>query len=753
LYIHLLVTGLFLLVISFNSAFAQQDVTLRVLVNSKEKGTPVVGAQVMLLNYNAEGKAGKIQYGGVTNNDGLYEFSNVDPGHYQLKVTFIGYKTFTEPITIQKGRRIIEKVKLATDVAQLNEIVVQSERKVTTGEAGITKINSGDLGHIPTPGTGGDLASYLQTLPGVVSSGDRGGSLHIRGGTPTQNKVLVDNLPIIKPFHISSLFSAFPEKSIKTVDLYAGGFGSKYLGATSAVIDVNLRPGNMREFEGSAAVSPYMVSVQMEGPVEEDHQSLMFMGRKSVINQTAPIFSGEQGAINFYDATVRYSYQGNNYTCNVTGIQTFDRGQINPNRELGLSWRNTAIGARCLGYDEIYKHPVELTIGYSNYQNGESTQDKTERSSGRTQVFAKVNHKQDIWGIPINYGFGFNYSVYSAVLAERFTDLKSFHDENPIFKLHISSVWEPNDYLSIQTGLGSQSIIQLAPTIEPRLRIAIRPDGTNKQKISIAAGRYYQMMSGLMDQRDAGTVFTVFKPNLGKANPQEALHGILGYQQYIGNYFKANVEGYIKDYKNISVSKWTPVATLNTKTALADGLAYGFDVRLEYQKNPMYFYLGYGWSKVKYEASTDDLGAWIDEPVFSYYPAYDQRHKLNAVASYRFAGFTASANWELSSGKPYTRIFGFDLSLNVPWEQPLNNSGTAKIFYSRPYNERLPMYHRLDISLERSFQLSPQLSLNAKVGIINAYNRENIFYFDVSSLQRVNQMPRMPYVSIQTQFN
>lgn len=749
----MLVTGLFLMICSPLSVFAQQKATLRVLVNSEEKGTPVVGAQVMLLNYNAKGKAEKIQYGGVTNNDGLHEFGGVRPGHYQLKVSFLGYKTFTKPITLQPGKLVIKKVSLANSVSRLDEIVVQSKRKVTTGEAGVNKISSEDLGHIPTPGSGGDLASYIQTLPGVVTTGDRGGNFHIRGGTPTQNKVLVDNLPITKPFHISSLFSAFPQSSIKNVDLYAGGFSARYLGSTSAIIDVNLKPGNMRSFEGKVSVSSYLTSIEVEGPVVKDHQSFMLMGRKSVINQTNSFFPGDEGGINFYDATARYSYQGNNYTCNVTGIHTFDEGQINPNRNLTLSWTNTAIGARCLGYDDVYKHPIELTIGYSNYRNSERTLNTTERTAGRSQLFARLRHKQDVFNIPVHYGFGLNFSTYSATLAERFTSVESFNEENPIFTVFVSTEWDPNNYFSVMPSVGSQASLLTRPTFEPRLRLAYQPDGTDKQELSLAVGKYYQLFSGITDQRDAGTAFTVLKPNTGKQDMQRAIHGILGYQRNIGRSFSANVEGYFKDFKGISVAKWTPVAKVNTKTALADGLAYGFDVRLEFHRNPVYFFLGYGWSYVKYEASSDDLGAWINEPIFSYHPAYDQRHKLNTVASYRFAGFTATASWEFSSGQPYTQIYGFDLGLNIPTESPLKNAGTARIFYDRPYGKRLPVYHRLDLALARSFKLSPELRMDVKLGVINVYNRKNIFYFDVSALQRVNQLPRMPYLSIRTHIN
>ena len=51
--------------------------------------------------------------------------------------------------------------------------------------------------------------SKLGNLPGVVFSGDQGGQLYIRGGSPIMNKVMMDGLTIYNPFHSIGLFSVF----------------------------------------------------------------------------------------------------------------------------------------------------------------------------------------------------------------------------------------------------------------------------------------------------------------------------------------------------------------------------------------------------------------------------------------------------------------------------------------------------------------------------------------------------------------
>lgn len=748
----LILSSIFVFGIVLNS-FAQNQAKFRVLVVSAEDGTPVAGANVLLLDpEDAKGGKLNIHYAGATDTDGFYEFRQVKPGIYSLRVSFVGHQHYQKMITLKGGETHLEQIILQVNIEQMDELVVEAQQQGISGEAGLQQVSSVDLGRIPTPGAGGDLASYIQTLPGVVSTGDRGGDLYIRGGTPAQNKVLVDNLPLYKPFHISNLFSAFPQETVENIDIYAGGFGAEYLGATSAIVDVSLRPGNMKDHTGSGAVSPQLVSFHLEGPLEENRESYLVMARKSTIKYTDQYLSTEEVPIDFYDVVARYSYQSADFYCNVTGLRTFDEGEINPGRDIMLRWTNTAFGARCRGFDEQYNHPIEVTAGYTGFHNSEASPDRQERSSGINQFYLKINHKEEFLGLPVDYGFGLKYRKVTAKLAEQFTDFESFSNIGLIPHFYVGTTLNFKDHLTIKPSFGSQATLGTSPTLEPRIRMTYRPDGSYDQEFSLAAGRYSQELNGISDERDAGTVFTVWRPIDIADGIQTALHGIFGYKQRISEYLSTNIEGYVKKHRNIPVSKWTPEASLQIETGLANGLTYGFDIRLELNSNPFYLYLGYGWSEVTYEAATDDLGAWLEEPVFKYHPAHDQRHKFNSVATYRFGKFNTSISWELGSGKPYTQIYGIDLGLNVPFEDPLQNPGTARTLYDRPYGERLPYVHRLDFSVERSFELSSDNSMDVKVGCINTYNRDNIFYYDLNSLERVNQTPVLPYFSVRTTF-
>ena len=621
---------------------AQSSTLFRAVVLSEEDGNPLTGSNVVLYS-NVNGTE-EIKYC-VTDTDGFCEIRNLTPGReYQLQISFLGFQTYEELITLQSGERKILQIALKVSIQDIDDVNIIEAPYITTGEAGVRRISNVDIMRVPSPGTDGDLASYLQTVPGVITSGDRGGDLYIRGGAPDQNLFLIDNIPVFKPIHISNLFSAFPGNSIQNVNMFAGGFGADYSGATSAVIDISLKNGNIREHKSSAAISPYLLSLQTEGPVIKDRHSYFFSGRHSVIKSFGPYLSGENIPLEFYDIMGKYSIRENNISCSFTALHTYDTGEIVPDRDTMHSWSNTAVGGRCFGYAEYFDHPFEVTAGYSNYQNTEGNTEKAEIKSAYYQFVMNLDLQESISDQQVNYGLGFKFPLYKTKLDQRFKRVKSFKIDNAIFNFYSILEWKLSDRLVLQPGFVSQYSLVQPVTFEPRLRASFIPDKNRKHELSIAVGKYVQFMSGISDGRDVGTVFIVLKPTEQRDVPQEALHGILSYK-FDWRDFNLHVESFVKDHKNITVAKWNPEVGLETETTLANGFTYGFDARLEFERNRFYSAIGYGYSKVEYSAQSGDLGAWIKEPVFSYSPAHDQRHKLNSVFSYSFSGFTANARW------------------------------------------------------------------------------------------------------------
>jgi hypothetical protein len=749
------VTCLFLLTGYNSDLFAQDnEATLRLIVVYEDEGTTVVGANVLLTEPD-----GDTLFTGVTNEHGYHEFHRIPADTYEIHVSFIGYNTFRDLITLQPDETIIFRPELVRSTEELDEVVVGISRTLHR-EAGRRTVTSGDLRRIPAPGPGGDLTMYLQTMPSVVTTGDRGGELHIRGGTPAQNQVLVDNLPIVKPFHISNLFSAFPQEIISSVDMYAGGFGAQYTGATSSILDINLRQGNMRYYEGEASLSPYMGSARIEGPLSTDQSSFFFMARHSAIRESGPVLTGEDIPMVFYDMIARVSVDWTGIVCNLTGIYTSDEGRINPVRDLVLGWSNRTAGLRCLGIDERRDHAIDMTIGYSGYSSSETGIDDIGRSSSVNIGFMRFDNSLDLFRLPFDYGVKLEFRHYSAQLDEPYPELtgtgqryenldSSLDDLTVTISSYVTLDYQLAENLRVHPGIASQLPLSYSnPTIEPRLRAVWNPDSRSERQISLSAGRYFQSFEAITDERDAGTSFYVYKPVHTRDPLPESLHGILSYQQMVRRDIAFTIEGYGKRHRNIPVAQWTrePGNTLNT--ALATGLSYGFDTQIEWDTRRLYMSAAYGMSDVTYEASAADLVAWLDRPVFNYNPSHHRKHQFNFIASYEIAGFTAGLSWQYSSGNPFTKIYALDLVLNVPNQNPVQNQGRAVTLYAEPYNDRIPAFHRLDVSIERTFHVSGGLQIDLEAGAINAYNNMNIFYYDVNTMQQVNQMPFLPYASV-----
>jgi hypothetical protein len=155
---------------------------------------------------------------------------------------------------------------------------------------------------------------------------------------------------------------------------------------------------------------------------------------------------------------------------------------------------------------------------------------------------------------------------------------------------------------------------------------------------------------------------------------------------------------------------------------------------------------------MEYRSAQESFGVWFGEPIQRYHPPHDRRHQANALASFERGPYAFAARWELASGFPFTRPLGFDEWFDFRSSLPnvVGQYGQTRLYLDRPYNGRLPPTHRLDISAERSLNIrSHRLELHA--GVINLYDQNNMFYYDIFSDRRIDQLPFAPYFSVRIQ--
>ncbi len=233
---------------------------------------------------------------------------------------------------------------------------------------------------------------------------------------------------------------------------------------------------------------------------------------------------------------------------------------------------------------------------------------------------------------------------------------------------------------------------------------------------------------------------------------QRAVHAILGYRTTPTSWLELSVEGFYKRLSNLFIAEWTAFPRFTTQLQPATGRSFGFDVRLEVRRPNLYGYVNYGFSSTEYEAEQATLLLWYGQETLSFRPPHDRRHQVNALLSGTLFDFELSARWAFGSGLPFSRAIGFDgFSLIDDITGAVRVPGFRRVIYEHPFNGRLPTYHRLDVSVERTFPMG-NVDLTVQGSVINLYDRRNLFYLDVFTLRRVDQLPLMPSFGIKVEF-
>lgn len=729
---------------------AGQRATLRGFITDASDGQPLQGVHVVLQ------QAGQIVVGSVTDKDGFYALSRVRPGRYTLHVSFIGYDTHEETLRLGGGEIRLHNLRMSPRQTELDEVVVESER-----EAGVARVTAGqmiarpaDIDRIPTPDVSGDLAMYLTSIPGIVTIGDRGGQLFVRGGEPWQNLVLLDGMLVYQPFHILGFFSSFPADAVNRVDVYAGGFGGRFGGRISSVIDVAARIGNKRHFTGAVSVAPFVSGVQVEGPLIRDRLSLMVSARRSVIRDGAERLVRDPLPFRFGDFMAKlHATVNRNNQLSFTALRTYDGGDIG--KDVGgkppesVRWNNEAYGLRYLISPNNFPLLAEFLINASRLRTDFGPSGAPTRNSEVGRVSAEANVTYFAGDVEVNWGLFARTLKMESNLGGVFQNVVLQEE----FVTEVGMYLEPD--VTVRKGLRIRPGVRLHgfPSkgrgfFEPRLRVVWN---RGVHQVSGAFGIYHQEVVGLNDRRDAASVFTAWAATPFARVPR-ATHILLGYQVRPTRWLDLSVEGYYKDLAHLFVPEWTAFPRFTTRLQPADGTVKGLDLRMEVRRGPFYGSLTYGLSSVRYAARQPSLQVWYGVNAFHFRPPHDRRHQLNALGSLRLGPYDVSLRWQFGSGLPFNRAIGFDgFVLFSGAVDVFSTPGSRRVIYERPFNGVLPTYHRLDVSVERTFSLR-NADLTVQGSVINVYDRRNLFFLDVFTLRRVDQLPIIPSFGVKVVF-
>ena len=689
-------------------AFSQvsaQPARVSGFVTDATSGSPLAGATVALFNLEDEEAAIVPAYGTVTTADGLFLLNRIDPGSYALRLSFVGFQPHVDSLLLQPGQTYALRVALRPGVTQGDELLVESERigGATNITAGYQEILPEDLKRVPSPDLSADLTSYLTTLPGVVSTGDRGGQLFVRGGEPTQNLTTLDQIYLFQPFHVLGFYSAFPADLIDRVRFYAGGYGARYAGRLSSVMDVAARPGNNQRFAGMASVSPFTGSLRLEGPIIPGKASVIGMARQSLLHRTDEALYGQRLPFRFGDAFAKIQATPTpRGTFSATALHTSDRGlltsEINDAEAQEVTWTNTGIGGRWLLLPRFLPVVTDVTLSHARHEMRQSTSSDTSRT---TRI---SNTRITLDATFFNEGTATWSAGWEAVLGRSENDLNGLFQNLEAAEYSILAFGlyaEPElrwRGLRLQPGVRVNWYnVRFDPYVEPRLRLSWE---RGLHHFSGAVGVYHQQVIGLSDRRDAASVFTAWintprqddrrrdelSDEVLRGRLGQAWHAIVGYRSSPSPWLSYAVESFYKRTTNLFVGAWTALPRLTTRLQPAIGRSFGFEARLELRRRPVYAYATYGFSNTEYAGVGRAIPIWYGTEKLRYRPGHDRRHQVNVLASSTWRGFSFSARWAFGSGLPYTRPLAFDgfaLVDDVRRAEDLEHS--RRVIYERPF--------------------------------------------------------------------
>ena len=748
-------------------AFAQTG-AVRGNVYDKETTQPVSFATVKLQG---------VSLGAATDINGFFTISNVPVGSYKLEINFLGYETIIQDIEIKKGEIVFQNVYLTEGGSKLEEITISGRKEQAKSEVQISKLSvtPQQIRSLPSAGGQADIAQYLTVLPGVVFTGDQGGQLYIRGGSPVQNRILLDGMTLYNPFHSIGFFSVFETELIRNVDVLTGGFNADYGGRISAVVDVKTREGNRKRLSGLVSGSPFQAKAIIEGPIvplkADGGSSISFVltGKKSLIDQTDKIFyknistapDGTAGIpFNYGDMYGKLSLlTGNGTKMNLFGFNYTDQANYNI---ADYEWTSNGGGMDFTLVPTNSNTIVNGVFTFSGYDSKIQESDGKPRSSGVSGYYAALNFTNFARNSELKYGFELNGFGTDF----QFVNGRGFNFTQKTYTTEVNGFlrWKRKfGPLVIEPGFRLQ-YYQSLNDVSPEPRFGMKYNITDKLRFKAAGGFYSQNLLSTINERDIVNLFvgflsgpgeTLYEPGTNdetSSRLQKSIHGVAGFEIDLADNFNVNVEGYYKDFTQLISLNRNKVLVTDGDYFVETGKAYGADVSFKYEAKRFYLWGAYSLGYVtRYDGEQE------------YPPVFDRRHNMNLVGTYQLGknrNWELGVRWNLGSGFPFTQTQGFYNNVNFSSGigtdvyggngQDINDLGI--IYADKRNGGRLPYYHRMDISLKREFKLSKHGKLEVTASATNVYDRPNIFYFDRVHYTRVNQLPLLPSLSMTVQF-
>jgi len=724
----------------------------------RDRGTeqPLVGVNVVVMGTS---------WGTTTGPEGRFQLW-LPPGSYQLKFEMMGYhRVVLGPIQLDSGRPLTVKAELEEKVIPMDEVLVVGERRAVVEEK---QVSSNFLERRQVENLSGmaeDVMRAIQTLPGVVSPTDFLGRVYVRGGTASDNVVVLDRVFIYEPYHLGGVVSIFNPELIDHVEFHAGGYPAKYGMALSAILRVVNKTGLEERFRGEVGLSLISANAVLEGQLPGKRGRWIFSSRRSYHDKLMQAVGAFENYVfpHFHDLQFKATYPLNEkHILTLDALSSGDAMKIeleNPDNKADavadsgdLAWDNqltlASLDWKWLLSSKSYSH---MTVAYSEQpfdselsgvnpqwfggkvRNMDVNADLAVLSLGGHELEAGCYLRSSDVNMDINFKqYYFQHPLENSNVALDTTLLHTSVDNVVRYVgFYLQDQWDVvPPVLSVGYGLRYESMnTSSVRPLSPRFTLTHRV--AEKTLLRFSWGHYYQFSKDPVQM----------EPPLGsdKLKPQRAIHYVLGWEHRPTSNMKVRLEGYIKELSQLFV--------FGPEMRFANygrGSVHGLEVFFEHRPSgPLD-----GWASYSYSvAKRKDLAGTRE-----YHPLQDQRHTASLVLNYfpdprwRF-----SAKWVVHSGKPYTPVLG---------SEAVVDSASGTVVGYRPIegpvnSQRFPNYQRLDLRCDRIFQFK-EWNMVAYLEVLNLYNHRNVYDYsytkDYSRRITTYQFPLLPSLGFMVHF-
>ncbi|MCH2199309.1 MAG: TonB-dependent receptor [Flavobacteriales bacterium] len=685
------------------------------------------------------------QNGVTTDIDGKYEITGLEPGLYNIDVSFIGFekKTVFE-IEVTNARAALIDVQLEETSVEIEaaEVVTSSFSNREEAPVSVRKIGVNEVKR--NPGGNRDISRAIRALPGVASTPSFRNDIIIRGGAPNENRFYIDGIEIPNINHFATQGASGGPVGLINVDFiddvefYSGAFPAARGNALSSVLEFGFKEGRTDKFAANAVVGSSDLGITFEGPTGEK-SSIIMSARRSYLQFLFQAL-GLPFLPTYNDFQVKWSSQiDSKNRITVLGLGAIDQFQLNTelgsdttnedflenkyildflpvntqwNYTTGVKWEHfgengltTVVGSRNMLNNRAFKH----------VDNNENLPLVSDYLSQEIENKFRVERKLYLdKGWKVNMGVNYEYAKYNTDTEQ---DVFSFEQDTLVsvdffseFDIHKYGAFaqvsktSTDQRLVLSLGLRTDANEYSADMSNPLDQLSPRFSAsyflTPQLSANFNTGIYYQL--------PAYTVLG-FRDNGVLANRENGLTYIRNKQVVAGLRYDVDsrnttisVEGFYKDYDNYpqSIDRQLSLANLGADFGVigneavestSDGRAYGIEFLLQ-QKLYKGFYGIISYTYVRSEF-TNGEGDFIPS-------SWDSRNLISLTGGKKF-----KKNWELgarfiySGGTPFTPV-DVEQSVQIPvW----NATRFGLPDYSQLNALRIDDFSQLDVRIDKKW--------------------------------------------------